>query len=651
MLDEYADPVMFVKTWRHAYPQEEVPLYPAAQAIADFHRLGPAALIGESRVPGCHRIEIDDVSLGYWEAGFGALQTAIYPVYVLGITYENDVGASHTAVYLPAVSAPLEVTIDTPTNGLEVVHGTPVTFSGSVAGGLPPYTYAWASDRDGALGTEASIDARLHVNLSEGHVHAHTVSLRVTDQTGMYVQALVEVTVLAPDGDLDGDGDVDWDDYAIFYACLAGPGVSTPPEGCLSGHFDRADLQNDDDVDLADFGMFETLFTGPGVCGNGAVEEPEQCDDSGESATCDTDCTLALCGDGTVNATAGEQCDTGGESAACNADCTFTACGDHKVNHAAGEECDDGGESATCDADCTVAVCGDGTTNATAGEACDDGGESATCNADCTAAVCPDAKVNHTAGEECDDGGQSASCDANCTAAWCGDGTLNVTAGEQCDDGNTNNGDGCSATCQIEGFTFCDGFEDGNIADWTVEMAGAGVIAPTNTIAQSGLWSLRMFSPGTPDRADAITPVAVANGLNFNQPYTVAFFFRLPTASYHWFEVVAVNKSPALGDCQVYLAMNYPPSLIYRDPSGNHNIASLDINQWYFFEIAVRPALSQYDVRINGTPVALNIPFAGTAGSSGYKGARVGDRAAGGSDYGQAYWDNLCIQGQAAGGY
>jgi cysteine-rich repeat protein len=401
-------------------------------------------------VPGCHRIEIDDVSLGYWEADFGTLQNTIYPVYVLGITYENEVGASHTAVYMPAVAPPLEVTIGAPSNGLEVSHGTLVTFSGSVVGGLPPYVYAWASDHDGPLGTGASIDARLHVNLSEGQVHAHTVSLRVTDQTGMYAQALVEVTVVAPSGDLDGDGDVDLDDYAILWACLAGPGVTVPPEGCLPGQFARADLQGDNDVDLADFGAFANLFTGPGVCGNGVVEEPEQCDAGGESATCDTDCTLAICGDGTLNVTAGEQCDTAGESAACNADCTLAACGDHKVNRTAGEECDDGGESATCDADCTVAVCGDGTTNATAGEDCDDGGESATCNTDCTVAVCGDSKVNHTAGEECDDGGQSASCDANCTAAWCGDGTLNTAAGEQCDDGNTNNGDGCSAACIIE---------------------------------------------------------------------------------------------------------------------------------------------------------------------------------------------------------
>jgi hypothetical protein len=35
----------------------------------------------------------------------------------------------------------------------------------------------------------------------------------------------------------------------------------------------------------------------------------EDCDDAGESAACNVDCTTAQCGDGTLNATAGEICD------------------------------------------------------------------------------------------------------------------------------------------------------------------------------------------------------------------------------------------------------------------------------------------------------------------------------------------------------
>ncbi|MGE0787266.1 MAG: hypothetical protein AB7S26_16460 [Sandaracinaceae bacterium] len=120
------------------------------------------------------------------------------------------------------------------------------------------------------------------------------------------------------------------------------------------------------------------------VCGNGAIESPaEDCDDGTggtptETATCDADCTTAMCGDGTVNATASEACDgdgagTGGETATCDADCSAAMCGDGTINAAAGETCDAGGETAACDVDCTAAMCGDGVRNVTAGEECDDG--------------------------------------------------------------------------------------------------------------------------------------------------------------------------------------------------------------------------------------------------------------------------------------
>jgi len=45
------------------------------------------------------------------------------------------------------------------------------------------------------------------------------------------------------------------------------------------------------------------------ACGNGIVEPGENCDDEGESATCDVDCTPVDCGDGVVNVAAGEECD------------------------------------------------------------------------------------------------------------------------------------------------------------------------------------------------------------------------------------------------------------------------------------------------------------------------------------------------------
>jgi cysteine-rich repeat protein len=176
------------------------------------------------------------------------------------------------------------------------------------------------------------------------------------------------------------------------------------------------------------------------LCGDGFVHIGESCDGNGNgnggaTAQCDSDCTAASCGDGTINASAGESCDGNGNGV--------------------------GGETASCDTDCSAASCGDGLLNVTAGESCDGngngvGGETASCDTDCSAASCGDGLLNATAGESCDGngngiGGETASCNADCSAAGCGDGVLNLTAGEACDDGNSDEGDGCDASCAIEG--------------------------------------------------------------------------------------------------------------------------------------------------------------------------------------------------------
>jgi cysteine-rich repeat protein len=229
------------------------------------------------------------------------------------------------------------------------------------------------------------------------------------------------------------------------------------------------------------------------ICGNDIVDVGEACDDGGESARCNVDCTLAGCGDWMVNATRGEACDEGGantaacdgdctapacgdawvnqergeacdergDTASCDRDCTAAACGDGLVNILAGEQCDDSGESDQCDHDCTLALCGDGEVNALAGEACDEGGvDTASCNMNCTVPACGDGHVNLAAGEDCESGGDSLFCDGDCTFAWCGDGTVNPVAGEDCDDGNADDDDGCLTSC--EGGTCEDGIQNGD---------------------------------------------------------------------------------------------------------------------------------------------------------------------------------------------
>jgi cysteine-rich repeat protein len=113
--------------------------------------------------------------------------------------------------------------------------------------------------------------------------------------------------------------------------------------------------------------------TGVNLCGNGAIDGDEACDDAGESAACNANCTLADCGDAILNASAGEACDAGGESVGCDIDCTLPVCGDGLANASDNEQCDEGGSTATCDADCTPVSCGDGVQNLAALETCDDG--------------------------------------------------------------------------------------------------------------------------------------------------------------------------------------------------------------------------------------------------------------------------------------
>ena len=54
----------------------------------------------------------------------------------------------------------------------------------------------------------------------------------------------------------------------------------------------------------------------PAVCGNGIPEAGEDCDDGGQSPSCDADCTLPVCGDGELNAGAGEDCEAAADCAA-----------------------------------------------------------------------------------------------------------------------------------------------------------------------------------------------------------------------------------------------------------------------------------------------------------------------------------------------
>lgn len=195
------------------------------------------------------------------------------------------------------------------------------------------------------------------------------------------------------------------------------------------------------------------------VCGNGAVENFEDCDDGnlidldGCSSSCLGEGTAAVadggtCGNGTLEGI--EECDDGDndDGDGCSSVCTYegssaagTVCGDEVVNGNdvdGGEECDDGNTRA-----------GDGCSSVCLNEGSSD--------SSVVFAVCGNGTVE--AGEECEDGNTSSGdgCSATCLnegsgATDCGNGSLD--AWEDCDDGNTENGDGCSSVCLSEGASY-----------------------------------------------------------------------------------------------------------------------------------------------------------------------------------------------------
>jgi cysteine-rich repeat protein len=171
---------------------------------------------------------------------------------------------------------------------------------------------------------------------------------------------------------------------------------------------------------------------------------------TGGDTTCTTDCATTTGSATTETGGSTTTTDGPGESESESSSEGPTGdCGNGIVE--GGEDCDEAGETAVCDDDCTFADCGDEVVNEAAGEVCDEGGEGFACDADCTLPVCGDGVVNESHDEFCDDAGESADCDDDCTPSSCGDGNQNVFALEACDDGDNMSGDGCSAACVIEG--------------------------------------------------------------------------------------------------------------------------------------------------------------------------------------------------------
>ena len=207
-------------------------------------------------------------------------------------------------------------------------------------------------------------------------------------------------------------------------------------------------------------------------CGDGKVESGEVCDDSNTDAGdgCSADCKTIETG-----------YDCPSEGGACT-EHPVVKCGNGDLDD--DEVCDDGntadgdGCSADCKtieenyicpitgSECIPAGCGNGETEEN--EECDAGDMAVNygkneCTSSCKRAhYCGDGlwdDIDRENGEECDAGadtsGEYGGCTSECKLVnFCGDGQLQ-TENEKCDDGNTDDGDGCSASCEMEANYVC----------------------------------------------------------------------------------------------------------------------------------------------------------------------------------------------------
>ena len=224
-------------------------------------------------------------------------------------------------------------------------------------------------------------------------------------------------------------------------------------------------------------------------------------------------------------------------------------------------------------------------------------------------------------------------------------------------------------------FSFSDDFEDGDISDWTTVSSESGSVGVSmNAPPGGGFWSMHIKSVPQGDRAYALGNPVVFADLDYARAYGIDFDFSYDKSNdpngFHFLEVMAMNGPGAVSrQVGLYLdtpgAGGNPDKLIYRDAApSNQNVAGLNEDVWYHLAIDVDPPAETYDLTLTGpagtqqvydwatslwvNQVAVSdIPFIGAGQSGGFFPFRFGDRNADDEtyDHGEAYWDNILIQG------
>jgi len=177
---------------------------------------------------------------------------------------------------------------------------------------------------------------------------------------------------------------------------------------------------------------------------------------------------------------------------------------------------------------------------------------------------------------------------------------------------------------------FLDNFNDGDISDWALTVTEDSVFGCSAAKCVSAPFSAHMQSLGE-GRATGTSPIY---SLDLSRNYKVAFSFMVPHADNHWFEV--------FNNHQTYLVIDDDTNLncYTSPPSTSYFIKTLNADQWYLIEMQINPAADEYYVYIDGQfqrtcPMWIH---------DGWEASfRIGDRADGSTDKGEAYWDDFVI--------
>ena len=175
---------------------------------------------------------------------------------------------------------------------------------------------------------------------------------------------------------------------------------------------------------------------------------------------------------------------------------------------------------------------------------------------------------------------------------------------------------------------FSDNFDDGDISDWTVVTTGSGVFEVSSDEYVSPPYSVHMNSKEN-SKAMGESPVY---DLNLSKDYNVSFDFFIPDTDNHWFEV--------FNNHHIYLLIDYENDLKYYDGQNAGLIMELNTDEWYRLKLIVYISSSTYDVFIDNQ-FKLSCPF--WIHSGWEDNFRIGDRADGSTDKGEAFWDNFMI--------